>query len=377
MGRLVSWLVFRLKLSSVQAKPMLLGCWRSLRTSPRTNPSRHPTAALLVAMGVAAALGGCSLGQQAPTLGVYSGRHYNTDQLLYRRFTEQTGIRIKLLEGTDNSLIERVRSEGSTTPADVLVLVDAARLEKATQLGLFQPLRSAALDRDVPANLRDSQGRWFALTRRVRLIVANPQRVDVGAIRTYEDLARPALKGQLCLRDNKSVYNQSLVADRLIQKGHAATTTWLRGLIANVNQPFFTSDIPMARAVAKGDCGVALVNSYYVARLLSGESGAADRALASALKVILPDPSHVNVSGAGITRASRHPEAAARLLEFLASPSGGKGYAEANNEYPLKGYGDNSILRRFGPFRDDGVPIQELGAHNREAVQLMQANGWN
>ena len=356
---------------------MHLGCWRSLRTSPRSLPDRGAAPALLACLGLAAALGGCSLGQQSPTLGVYSGRHYNTDQLLYRRFTEQTGIRIKLLEGTDNSLIERVRSEGSTTPADVLVLVDAARLEKATQLGLFQPLRSAALDRDVPANLRDGQGCWFALTRRVRLIVANPQRVDVGAIRHYEDLARPALKGQLCLRDNKSVYNQSLVADRLIQKGHAATTTWVRGLIANVNQPFFTSDIPMARAVAKGDCGVALVNSYYVARLLSGESGAADRALASTLKVILPDPSHVNVSGAGITRASRHPEAAAQLLEFLASPSGGKGYAEANNEYPLRGYGDNPILRRFGPFRDDGVPIQELGAHNREAVQLMQANGWN
>ena len=331
----------------------------------------------------AAALGAAVLGvlqqparSQQVEIGVYSGRHYNTDQALYREFTRRTGIKVKLLEGKDDALIERLRSEGSRSPADVLVLVDAARLDKAADLGLFQPARSASLMRDVPLSLRDSKGRWFGLTRRVRVAVVNPKVVNPASIRTYADLAKPALRGKLCLRDSKSVYNQSLVADQLIQRGEAATRAWLRGMVANVTQPFFTSDTPLARAVARGDCGVGLVNTYYVARMLAGDSGAADKALAQRLKVVFPNPAHVNISGAGVTKASKNREAATKLIEYLASPSGGRGYAEANNEYPLKGYGNNPILRRFGTFKADAVSAEQMGARNRQAVNLMQANGW-
>ena len=313
---------------------------------------------------------------QDNAIGVYSGRHYNTDKELYREFTRRTGIKVNLLEGKDDALIERLRSEGSRSPADVLVLVDAARLDKAADMGLFQPARSASLMRDVPLNLRDSKGRWFGLTRRVRVAVVNPKLVNPATIRTYADLASPALKGKLCLRDSKSVYNQSLVADQLILRGEAATRAWVRGMVANVTQPLFTSDTPLARAVAKGDCGVGLVNTYYVARMLAGDSGAADKALASRLKVVFPNPAHVNISGAGVTKASKNREAATKLIEFLASPSGGRGYAEANNEYPLKGYGNNPILKRFGTFKSDGVSAEQMGARNRQAVALMQANGW-
>ena len=313
---------------------------------------------------------------QEAAIGVYSGRHYNTDKALYREFTRRTGIKVNLLEGKDDALIERLRSEGSRSPADVLVLVDAARLDKAADMGLFQPARSATLIRDVPLNLRDSKGRWFGLTRRVRVVIVNPRRVNPATIRTYADLAKPALKGKLCLRDSKSVYNQSLVADQLILRGEPATRAWVRGMVANVTQPFFTSDTPLARAVAKGDCGVGLVNTYYVARMLAGDSGAADKTLANQLKVIFPNPAHVNISGAGVTKASKNREAATKLIEFLASPSGGRGYAEANNEYPLKGYGNNPILKRFGTFKADGVSAEQMGARNRQAVSLMQANGW-
>ena len=315
---------------------------------------------------------------QVTEIGVYSGRHYNSDQALYKQFTARTGIRVKLLEGKDDALIERLRQEGANSPADVLVLVDAARLEKATRMGLFQPVRSVPLLRDVPSNLRDGQGRWYALTRRVRVVIVNPQQVNAATVRTYADLAKPGLKGKLCLRDSKSVYNQSLVADQLTQRGQAATRTWIRGMVANRNsgQPFFTADIPLARAVAKGDCAVGLVNSYYVARMAAGESGAADKTLARNLKVIFPSPAHVNVTGAGVTRASKKAAAATKLIEFLASASGGKGYAAANNEYPLKGFGGNPILNSWGRFTDDGVSIQTMGARNREAVALMQANGW-
>jgi iron(III) transport system substrate-binding protein len=311
-------------------------------------------------------------------LGVYSGRHYNSDQELYKAFTARTGIRIKLLEGKDDALIERLRQEGANSPADVLVLVDAARLDKAARMGLFQPVRSSALQRDVPAPLRDGQGRWFALTRRVRAVIVNPKQVNPASIRTYADLARPALKGKLCLRDSRSVYNQSLVADQLILRGQDATRAWIRGMVANRNprQPFFTSDIPLARAVAKGDCAAGLVNTYYVARMLSGENGAADRTLANQLKVVFPTPAHVNVTGAGVTRASKKAAAATKLIEFLASASGGKGYAAANNEYPLKGMGNHPILKRWGSFQDDGVSAEAMGARNREAVTLMRTNGW-
>ena len=319
---------------------------------------------------------GSGVHAQSNEIGVYSGRHYNTDKELYRQFTARTGIKVKLLEAKDDALIERLRNEGANTPADVLVLVDAARLDRATDLGLFRPTSSAALRRDVPATLRDANGRWYGLTRRVRVAVVNPAMVNPSSIRTYADLARPALKGKLCLRDSKSVYNQSLVADQIIQRGEAATGAWVRGLTANVTQPLFTSDTPLIRAVANGQCGVGLVNTYYVARMLSGDSGAADQALARKVKVVFPNPAHVNISGAGVTRHSNNPQAALRLIEFLASPTAGKGYAEANHEYPLKGNGNNPILRTFGTFRSDRVSTEQMGAKNRAAVRLMQSNGW-
>ncbi|MFM7360777.1 MAG: extracellular solute-binding protein [Cyanobium sp.] len=315
--------------------------------------------------------------QQKPVeIGVYSGRHYNTDKELYQRFTARTGIRVKLLEGKDDALIERLRSEGKDSPADVLVLVDAARLDRASDLGLFRPIRSTTLLRDVPVPLRDSRNRWFALTRRARGVVVNPKLVNPASIRTYADLARPALKGKLCLRDSKSVYNQSLVASQLILRGEAATRSWVQGMVANVKQPFFTSDTPLARAVGRGECGAGLVNTYYLARMLSGEGGGADQAAARNLKVVFPRPTHVNISGAGVTASSNNVAAATKLIEFLASPSGGKGYAEANNEYPLQGYGGNRILNRWGPFQSEGVSAEQMGSRNRAAVQLMQASGW-
>lgn len=314
--------------------------------------------------------------EQTPEIGVYSGRHYNTDKALYKQFTALTGIKVKLLEAKDDALIERVRTEGKNTPADVLVLVDAARLERASDLGLLRPSPSARLLRDVPVSLRDSQGRWYGLTRRVRVMVVNPSLVKPASLRTYADLASPALRGKVCLRDRKSVYNQSLVADQIILRGQAPATGWVKGMVANVSQPFFTSDTPLIRAVAKGQCGVGLVNTYYVARMLSGENGEADRELANRIKVVFPTPAHVNISGAGVVRYAKNPAAALKLIEFLASPSGGRGYAEANNEYPLRGTGNNPILNRLGSFQPDGIGAEQLGAANKTAVAVMEANGW-
>lgn len=307
---------------------------------------------------------------------IFSGRHYSSDNALYERFSKATGIKVRLLEAKDSEIIERLRKEGRRSSADVLILVDAAKLDQATDAGLFQPIRSAELMRDVPLELRDPKGRWFGLTRRVRAFVVNPTLVKPASLRSYADLANPALKGKLCLRNRANVYNQSLVADQLILRGETATARWVKGMVANLAEPVFTSDTTLARAVAQGKCGVGVVNSYYVARMLAGQNGAADRALAQKLRVVYPKPAHVNISGAGVTRYATNKAEAIKLIEFLTSPTAADGFAQASLEYPLKGYGNSPILKRFGPFTPDGLSAAQLGAKNKQAVALMAANGW-
>lgn len=326
-------------------------------------------AALL--LGVAAPI--AALAQEVR---VYSGRHYSSDNALYERFTKATGIKVRLLESNDSAIVERLRSEGKNSSADVLILVDAARLANATEMGLFQPVGSAELMRDVPLSLRDPNGRWFGLTRRVRAFVVNPKLVNPASLKTYADLAKPALKGKLCLRNRSSVYNQSLVADQLILRGEPATRSWIRGMVANLADEVYTSDTVLARDVARGSCGVGVINSYYVARMLSGQNGAADKALAQKVRIVYPNPAHVNVSGAGVTRHASNRSEAIRLIEFLTSPTAAEGFAQSGFEYPLKGFGNNPILKRFGTFKADGVSAAQLGAKAKAAIKLMADNGW-
>ena len=309
-------------------------------------------------------------------IGVYSGRHYNTDQELYDRFTAETGIRVKLLEAKDDALIQRLRSEGMDSPADVLILADAARLDRAAQLDLFQPVDSPDLKAAVPADLRDPNNRWFGLTRRLRAPMINVDRVKTAEVDSYQKLADPALKGRLCLRNRRSVYNQSLVAFMLDRAGEAATAAWIRGMVANLAQPVYGSDTPMIRAVAQGRCGVALANSYYLGRLQAGDTGADDQKLSTAVQVVWPDPVHVNITGGGITRHSQHPKEARRFLEFLASNQAQGGYAAANHEYPIRGFGNEPVLSAWGPFRQADVSAARLGELNGKALDLMTANGW-
>ena len=307
---------------------------------------------------------------------VYSGRHYSSDNALYQQFTKATGIQVRLLESNDSAILERLRNEGKNSSADLLILVDAAKLADATEQGLFQSVSSAELMRDVPLSLRDARGRWYGLTRRVRALAINPSLVNSSTLNTYADLAKPALKGKVCLRNRNNVYNQSLVADQMILRGEKATANWIKRLVTNLGQPVFTSDTTLARAVAKGQCGVGLVNSYYVARMLDGQSGAADKTLARRILIKYPNPAHVNVSGAGVTRYAKNKSEAIRLIEFLSSPSAGEGFARGSLEYPLKGFGNSQILKGFGSFKPDGVSAAQLGDKNKAAVALMAANGW-
>ena len=308
---------------------------------------------------------------------VYSGRHYNTDRGVYKKFAEETGIKVRLIEAAGISLIERLRREGENSQADLILLVDAARITNAAKAGLLQKIKSSNLEKDVPIGLKDPGKEWYALTRRVRVMVINPKIVDINKINDYTDLADPYFKGKVCLRNRKSPYNQSLVANQIVNKGEAATRSWLSGMISNVSQPFFPGDISIVRAVSKRKCGVGIVNHYYVARMLAGVNGRRDALYAKRTAVVTPNPAHVNISAGGVAKYATNKTEAIKLLEFLASPEGSKGLAAPTFEHPLKEVNQNPIVKNFGDFNSDKVTIEELGEYNSLAIKMMKESGWD
>jgi len=308
---------------------------------------------------------------------VYSGRHYNTDRSVYKKFAEETGIKVRLIEAAGISLIERLKREGMNSQADLILLVDAARITNAAKVGLLQPITSSNLENDVPVGLKDPNKEWYALTRRVRVMVANPKVVDISKINDYSDLADPALKGKVCLRNRKSPYNQSLVANQIVNKGELETKEWLKGMISNVSQPFFPGDISIIRAVSKKKCGVGIVNHYYVARMLAGVNGRRDALYAKKTTVITPNPAHVNISAGGVAKYANNKTEAVKLLEYLASPLGSKGLAAPTFEHPLKEVNQNPIVKDFGEFTPDKVTVDDLGVNNSLAIKLMKNAGWD
>ena len=308
---------------------------------------------------------------------VYSGRHYNTDRGVYKKFAEETGIKVRLIEAAGISLIERLKREGKNSQADLILLVDAARITNAAKLGLLQNIDSSSLEKNVPVGLKDPNKEWYALTRRVRVMVANPKLVDVNKINDYTDLADPSLKGKVCLRNRKSPYNQSLVANQITNKGEEATKNWLNGMISNVSEPFFPGDISIVRAVSKRKCGVGIVNHYYVARMLAGVNGRRDALYAKKTIVLTPNPAHVNISAGGVAKYATNKNEAIKLLEYLASPKGSTGLAAPTFEHPLKEVNQNPIVKEFGEFTPDKVTVEDLGVKNSLAIKLMKDAGWN
>ncbi|GIR30700.1 MAG: hypothetical protein CM15mP44_9830 [Candidatus Neomarinimicrobiota bacterium] len=228
-----------------------------------------------------------------------------------------------------------------------------------------------------PVGLKDPNKEWYALTRRVRVMVANPKVVDVSKINDYTDLADPSLKGKVCLRNRKSPYNQSLVANQIINKGEESTKNWLDGMISNVSQPFFPGDISIVRAVSKRKCGVGIVNHYYVARMLAGVNGRRDALYAKKTKVLTPNPAHVNISAGGVAKFATNKNEAIKLLEYLASPKGSKGLAAPTFEHPLNEVNQNQIVKDFGEFVPDKVTVEDLGVNNSIAIKLMKDAGWD
>ena len=333
---------------------------------------------LASALSAALVLAGC--GSPKEEVNVYSARKEALIKPLLDRYTEQTGVTVNLITGSADALVERMKAEGEHSPADLLVTVDAGRLYRAQQEDLLAPTRSDELDRQVPPALREPEGPWFGLSVRGRVIVYAPDRVDPANLSTYEALADEQWADRICIRSSDNIYNQSLVASLIAHDGEAATQQWAEGLVANMARDPVGGDRDQIKAVAAGECDLAVVNTYYLGMMQAAED-AATRDIGNRMAVFWPNQdsrgAHVNISGAGVATNAPNPDKAVELLEFLVSDESQQWYAETNHEYPVRpGVPVSERLRSWGEFKQDDLPLVKLGELNAEAVKVMDRAGW-
>ncbi|MCW5634984.1 MAG: extracellular solute-binding protein [Rubrivivax sp.] len=316
---------------------------------------------------------------QGQVLNLYSARHYQTDEALYANFTKATGIRINRVDADDAGILSRLKAEGAASPADVILLVDASRLWRGEQDGLFQPVKSALLEQRIPAQFRGAdagQGpQWFGMSTRARVLVYDKLRLKAADVDTYEKLASPALKGLVCTRSGSHPYNLSLWGSVLEHLGPQKTEEWLKGLVANMARPPKGGDTDQIRGVAAGECGVAITNTYYYARLLRSTKPE-DREVVARTALVFPNQAswgtHTNIAGAAVAQHAKNRDAAVKFLEYLASDDAQRYFADGNNEYPVAvGVStENPALMQMGRFKSETIPIAKVGA-NQVAVQQM------
>jgi len=316
----------------------------------------------------------------AAEINVYSARHYDTDNALYEGFTAKTGIKVNLLEANADTLIERIRQEGTNSPADVLITVDAGRLWRAREAGLLQPVRSSVLEAAIPAYLRDPEGYWFGLSTRARVLVYAKDRVAPGDLSSYEALAEDKWKGRVVVRSSTHIYNQSLTGALLAVHGPEATEAWARGLAANFARSPQGGDTDQIKAVAAGEADVAISNHYYLARLIAS-SAPADKAVADKVAIFFPNQegrgTHANISGAGVAAQSPNRDAAVQFIEYLVSPEAQRLFAVGNYEYPVVAGADlHPVIAAWGDFKRDELNAAVYGRNNAEALKVMDRAGW-
>ncbi|MHC8441199.1 MAG: extracellular solute-binding protein [Candidatus Eutrophobiaceae bacterium] len=315
----------------------------------------------------------------ANEVNVYSAREEALIKPLLDRFSTQTGIVVNLVTGGADTLIKRMESEGRNTPADILLTTDVARLHRAKQAGVLRTVQTPVLDERVAVQYRDLEGYWYGLSVRHRVFVYAPDRVRASELGGYLGLADSKWRGRICIRSSANVYNQSLVAAMLHLYGEAKVERWVRGLISNLARPPQGGDRDQIRAVAAGQCDVAVINNYYLAAML-GSRSESERLQAGRVRLFWPDQAnygvHTNISGAGIGRYAKHPEQAIRLLEYLVGAEAQQWYATVNNEYPLNGTALSAIQKSWGAFKQDAASIREMVALQRDAVLLMDRSNW-
>ncbi len=316
---------------------------------------------------------------QDNVLNLYSARHYQTDEALYANFSRQTGIRINRIEAKEEELLERLRNEGASSPADVFITVDAARLSQADSLGLFAPVNSRQLEQRIPPHLRTRD--WISFSVRARVIVYNKSLVQAADVQNYQDLANPRLKGKVCSRSGAHPYNLSLMSSIIAHHGEAAAEDWARGVVANFARPPRGGDTDQIKSVAAGECGVTVSNTYYLVRMMRSDKPE-DRQTIDRVGIVWPNQqnvgAHINVSGGGMLKHAPHKEAAAKFLDYLASDEAQAYFANGNNEWPAVRTVPtaNAALESLGKFKADTLPVATLAANIAAAQRIYDRAGW-
>ena len=322
---------------------------------------------------------------QEQVLNLYSARHYQTDEALFSNFTKATGVKVNIVSADDAGILQRLKSEGAASPADVILLVDAARLWFAETNDLFAPVKSSYLEQRIPAQLRGKdagQGsEWFGYSTRARVVVYNKLKVKREDVDSYAKLADPKLKGQFCSRSGSHPYNLSLFGSYLEHAGPVATEAWLKGLVANQARDPKGGDTDQIKATASGECGVALSNTYYIARMMRSNKPD-ERAAMEQVGVVFPNQqswgTHVNVAGGAMARHARNRVAAVKFLEYLATDEAQRYFADGNNEYPAVSAVkiSNPALDTLGTFKQELIPLSAVGQNTPKVQQMLDRAGY-
>ena len=311
---------------------------------------------------------------------IYTARHYDADYKIYDAFTAATGIRVRHLQSTAPLIVEKMKAEGASSPADVVLMADAGALWRAQQAGLLQPVTSPLLERRIPANLRDHQGRWWGFARRARVIAYAKDKVRPEQVASYASVADPAFRGRVCVRNADNIYNLSMMAAFIERWGAQRALEWARGVVANMARQPQGGDIDQIRAVAAGACDVALANSYYFLRL-AGSDAAEDKAVVDKVAISFPEQAGtgtlVNISGGGVAAHAPHKANAVKFLEFLASDEAQAIFSSANNEFPaVASVKPAPVVAPFSTFKADPLPVTVYGQRQAEAQATFDQAGW-
>lgn len=317
---------------------------------------------------------------QSGEVNVYTHRHYESDQQLFDQFSKETGIKVNVVNASADELMQRMELEGENSPADVLITVDAGRLYRAKEKGLLQPVSSETLTNNVPARFRDNDNQWYGLTYRARVLAYDKNKVDSTQLSTYEDLADPKWKNQVLIRSSDNIYNQSLMASIIAAHGTEEAKEWAQGVVNNMARTPKGGDRDQVKAIASGQGNIAVVNTYYIGKMLSSDDPD-ERKAGEQVKILFPNQNgrgtHINVSGAGVSAHAPNKENAIRFIEFLSGNEAQQVFAQANYEYPVKeGTEWAPLLQSWGEFKADTLDLSKLGELNNEAVTIFDQVGW-
>jgi iron(III) transport system substrate-binding protein len=318
--------------------------------------------------------------QKEQVVNVYTHRHYEPDQDIFKMFEEQTGIKVKVINASADELIQKMKMEGKQSPADVLITVDAGRLSRAKDQGLLQSIQSEILEKTVPSHLQDVDNQWFGLTKRARIIAYSLDRVKPEELSTYEELVSNKWKGKILVRSSSNIYNQSLMASIIANDGEEIANKWAKGIVANMARSPKGSDRDQVKAVVAGEGDLAIVNSYYIGKMLNSPD-AEEVATAKKIGLFFPNQegrgTHINVSGAGVAKYAPNKENAIRFIEFLVSQDAQQIFTDANYEYPiLESVAPTNDIKAWGDFKEDTLGLNKLGENNKKAVLIFDEAGW-